>query len=83
MNKGDFWDCCGGDIGDVNDKEILIYVYSLKIKDIVKVNGFLFESLKLDCCIWYVNIYYNYGVNVYVRCIVRYSVFEVCGIELD
>lgn len=59
-------------------------------KIVVKVNGFLFESLfflkevgLLYLIFYYVNIYYNYGVIVYVRCIVRYSVFEVCGIELD
>lgn len=54
------------------------------------VIGFLDESLfflkvvgLLYLIFYNFYVYYNYGVNVYVRCIVRYSVFEVCGIELD
>lgn len=89
-DKGDFRDCCGGDIGDVNDKETLIHVHSLKIKDIAKANGFSPESLfqlkeagLLYSTPYHVNIYYNYGANVYARCTARHSVPEACGIELD
>lgn len=83
-------DCFVKDIEGVNDEKILKYVYLLKIKDLVKVIGFLDENLfflkvvgLLYLIFYNFYVYYNYGVNVYVRCIVRYSVFEVCGIELD
>lgn len=33
--------------------------------------------------LYHVNIYYNYGANVYARCTARHSVPEACGIELD